>query len=85
MTPSELKNEITSGPLAASLAPLWDAGDDTAVAAILNDATLGETLVKPLPMLTFAKFAAGSGIRQKSTGWGPLLAGQRNQLVQARC
>jgi hypothetical protein len=35
-TPTELRAEIESGPLAAELATPWAAGNDTAVAAALN-------------------------------------------------
>lgn len=37
-----LLEEITSGPLAAELAPFVEAGDDVTVAAILNDTMRGE-------------------------------------------
>ena len=37
-TPSELRTEIESGPLAAELASLWSAGDDTGVSSVLNRA-----------------------------------------------
>lgn len=37
MTPTELKAEIETGPLAADLAPFVVAGNDGQVAAILND------------------------------------------------
>ena len=36
MTPAQLKSEIDSGPLAAELAALWPAGDDTGIARVLN-------------------------------------------------
>lgn len=35
-TPSELRAEILSGPLAAELATPWAAGNDSAVAGVLN-------------------------------------------------
>lgn len=46
MTPAELKTEITTGPLAAELAPFVAAGNDGQVAAILNDTTRGATMLK---------------------------------------
>lgn len=79
MTPAALKTEITTGPLASTLSVSWASGDDTGLVVILNDATRGETMVKPLPMLAFAKFAAGSGIRQKLKG------GQSSATVGAIC
>lgn len=79
MTPLAIKTEITTGPLASVLAASWASGDDTGIAVILNDATRGETMVKPLPMLAFSKFSAGSGIRQKLKG------GQSNATVGAIC
>lgn len=36
MTPSQLRTEVESGPLAEALAPLVAAGDDAGVAALLN-------------------------------------------------
>lgn len=39
MTPAELNAEITTGPMAAELAPFVAAGNDARVAAILNDKT----------------------------------------------
>ena len=37
LTTAQLKAEITTGPFAAELAPFVAAGNDTQVAAILND------------------------------------------------
>jgi len=36
MTPADLKNEILTGPLAASLSAAWASGDDVTIASILN-------------------------------------------------
>jgi hypothetical protein len=48
MTDAQLKAEIESGPLAATLAAPWAAGNDTETARLLNDATL-RTRPRDLP------------------------------------
>jgi hypothetical protein len=76
---TSLKNEISTGPLASVLAPLIATAQDQAVADMLNDVSNGIFIPTSMPMLEFAKFAAGSGIRQK------LRNGQSNAVVGAVC
>ena len=45
MTPAALKTEIETGPLAAEIAPLYAAGNDIAVAAVLNSRR-GENMLR---------------------------------------
>ena len=52
--------EITSGPLAAELAPLVAAGDDAGVAAVLNRAD--RAYRRPVDIQTLAGFCAGAGV-----------------------
>jgi hypothetical protein len=60
-TPAELKTEIESGPLAATLASSWNAGDDTETARLLNDPTL-RSAVFPMTVGDFANWLAGAGL-----------------------
>ena len=60
MTPQQLKAEITSGPLAAELAPLTAAGNDAGVAAALNRAD--RAFRRPLDIVTLGGICAGTGI-----------------------
>jgi len=61
MTP--LQTEISTGPLAAELAPFVLSGSDVDVARILNDNTRGETLPAGISRDAFALFAGQTGLR----------------------
>ena len=65
-TPQQVLAEITSGPLAAELAPLVTAGNDAGVAAVLNRAD--RTFRRPVEIQTLSGFCAGAGIT------GPVMA-----------
>lgn len=57
-TPSELRAEIESGPLAGELAPLWSAGADADVAAVLTRRDL-PGYIPPVPL---SKYLDTSGL-----------------------
>lgn len=59
MTPADLRAEILSGPLASELAPLWAAGDDAGVAAVLMRPDFAG-YVPPVPL---SKYLDTSGLR----------------------
>ncbi len=78
-TSAQLLSEITSDPASLGYAAPVAVGNQAGIAALLNDPTKGLAMPKPVPMLAFAKFAAGSGMRQK------LKNGQSNETVGAIC
>lgn len=64
-TPEELKTEIESGPLAASLATPWSQGHDLTVADLLNSLATGRTRLVPRT-LSLTELAGDAGFSPQS-------------------
>lgn len=62
-TPQQVLAEITAGPLAAELAPLVTAGNDSGVAAALNRAD--RACRRPVDIGVLAGFCTGAGITSR--------------------
>jgi len=60
MTPAELRAEITAGPLAVELAPFVAAGNDGAIAAILNDKRF--TRVQRVTLKDIVRYLLDNGV-----------------------